>query len=382
MGLTQAQGLPYTEEHEMFRDTVTRFIEAEIAPYHAQWEQDGVISREAWLAAGRAGILLTSVPEEYGGAGADFLFSVISIEEMGKRAFSGPGFRLHSDIVAPYIVNSGTEEQKKYWLPKMARGEIITAIAMTEPGAGSDLQSIRTTAIRDGDHYVINGAKTFITNGQLADLILVVCKTDPTQGAKGTSIILVEATREGFSRGRNLDKIGMRAQDTSELFFDNVRVPVSNLLGREGGGFGILMNELPRERLLVGIGAVAIMESSYQWTLDYVKNRDAFGKKVIDFQNTRFVLAEVKTNAHVSRIFLNDCIMKFLNGQLDVPTAAMAKYWLSDMEGKVVDACLQLHGGYGYMWEYPIARAYADARVRRIYAGSNEIMKEIISRTL
>lgn len=372
----------YREEHALFRATVRRFIADEIAPHHARWEKQGVVDRAVWRKAGAAGLLLTTVPEEYGGAGADFLTSAIMIEEMMRHVYSGPGFRLHSDIVAPYILNHASEDLKRAWLPRMATGEIITAIAMTEPGAGSDLQGIQTTAIRDGNHYVINGQKTFITNGQLADLIVVACKTDTKAGAKGISLVLVEADREGFARGRNLEKVGMKAQDTSELFFENVRVPCTNLIGDEGRGFAYLMTELPRERLLVGIMAVAVMEGALENTLAYTRERKAFGRAIADFQNTRFKLAEVKTEVTVARVFLNDCIARFMRGELDVPTAAMCKWWLSELEGRVVDACVQMHGGYGYMWEYPIARAYADARVHRIYAGSNEIMKEIIARAL
>lgn len=374
--------LPYSSEHAQFRETVRRFVDKEIAPHHARWEKEGAISREAWRKAGEQGLLLTNIPAEYGGGGADFLTSVIMIEEMMRHVFSGPGFRLHSDIVAPYILHLGTEAQKQRLLPAMARGEIITAIAMTEPGTGSDLQNIRTLARRDGDEFVISGQKTFITNGQLADLIIVACKTDASAGAKGVSLILVEADRPGFSRGRNLEKVGMKAQDTSELFFDEVRVPVTNLLGQEGQGFAHLMSELPQERLLVGITAVTVMESALNWTLDYTRDRKAFGKTIADFQNTRFKLAEVKTEATVARTFLDACIERHMRGELDVPTAAMCKWWLSELECKVVDTCLQLFGGYGYMREYPIARAYEDARVHRIYAGSNEIMKEIIARSL
>lgn len=374
--------LPYTGEHDQFRDTVRRFVAREIAPHHARWEKEGVISREAWRKAGEAGLLLTNIPAIYGGGDSDFLTSVIMIEEMMSHVFSGPGFRLHSDIVGPYILHLGTEAQKQRLLPAMARGEIITAIAMTEPGAGSDLQSIRTIARREGDEFVISGQKTFITNGQLADVVIVACKTDPDAGAKGVSLILVETDRPGFARGRNLEKVGMKAQDTSELFFDNVRVPVDNLLGREGGGFGHLMSELPQERLLVGITAVAVMEAALRWTIDYTRERKAFGRTLADFQNTRFKLAEVKTEVTVARTFLDDCILKHMSGALDVPTAAMCKWWLSELECRVVDTCLQLFGGYGYMREYPIARAYEDARVHRIYAGSNEIMRELVARSL
>jgi alkylation response protein AidB-like acyl-CoA dehydrogenase len=374
--------LPYSSEHVQFRESVRRFVDKEIAPHHARWEKEGVISREAWRKAGEAGLLLTNIPAEYGGGDADFLTSVIMIEEMMSHVFSGPGFRLHSDIVAPYILHLGTEAQKKTLLPAMARGEIVTAIAMTEPGAGSDLQSIRTRARRDGDAFVISGQKTFITNGQLADVVIVACKTDPVAGAKGISLILVETARPGFSRGRNLEKVGMKAQDTSELFFDEVRVPVTNLLGREGEGFGHLMSELPQERLLVGITAVTVMEAALRWTLDYTRDRKAFGRTIADFQNTRFKLAEVKTEVTVARTFLDDCIVRHMRRDLDVPTAAMCKWWLSELECRVVDTCLQFFGGYGYMREYPIARAYEDARVHRIYAGANEVMKEIVARSL
>jgi acyl-CoA dehydrogenase len=374
--------LPYTDEHRLFRASVRRFVEREVAPHHAQWEKDGVVSRQVWRKAGDAGLLLTTMPVDYGGGGADFLTSAIMIEEMARGVYSGPGFRLHSDIVAPYLLNHGSEEMKRTWLPRMARGEAISAIAMTEPGTGSDLQAIRTSAIRDGGDYVVNGQKTFITNGQLADFVLVACKTNPREGAKGVSLVLVETNRPGFSRGRNLEKTGMKAQDTSELFFENVRVPVSNLLGEESRGFAYLMSELPRERLLVAITAVATMEAALEWTVAYTRDRQAFGKPLAEFQNTRFKLAEVKTEATVARVFLNDCIRRFLDGTLDVPTAAMAKWWLTELEGKVLDVCVQLHGGYGYMWEYPIARAYADSRVHRIYAGTTEIMKEVVARSL
>lgn len=372
----------FREEHVLFRETARRFVEAEVAPHHARWEQQGVVDRELWTKAGAAGLLLTNIPEEYGGGGADFMTSAIMIEEMMRHVYSGPGFRLHSDIVAPYILHYGSEDLKREWLPRMARGEVVTAIAMTEPGTGSDLQGVRTTAVRDGNHYVVSGQKTFITNGQLADLIVVVCKTDPAAGAKGTSLILVEADRAGFARGRNLDKLGLKAQDTSELFFDEVRVPITNLLGEENQGFRYLMQELPQERLLIAIGAVTVIEAALDWTIAYTRERKAFGRAIADFQNTRFKLAEVKTEATVARVFLNDCLAKHLQGALDVPTAAMAKWWTTELMGRVVDTCLQLHGGYGYMTEFPIARAYADARVHRIYGGTTEIMKEIIARSL
>lgn len=372
----------FSEEHALFRESVRRFVAAEVAPHHARWEQQGVVDRDVWRKAGDAGLLLTNIPEAYGGGGAGFLTSVVMIEELMRHVYSGPGFRLHSDIVAPYILHYGSEDLKCRWLPRMARGEVITAIAMTEPGTGSDLQGVRTSAVRDGNHYVINGQKTFITNGQLADLIIVVCKTDPAAGAKGTSLILVEADRAGFARGRNLDKLGLKAQDTSELFFDAVRVPITNLLGEENQGFRYLMQELPQERLLIAISAVAVIEAALEWTIAYTRERKAFGRAIADFQNTRFRLAEVKTEATVARVFLNDCLAKHLAGALDVPTAAMAKWWTTELMGRIVDTCLQLHGGYGYMTEFPIARAYADARVHRIYGGTTEIMKEIIARSL
>src|SRR5579863_3646816 len=372
----------YHEEHEIFRKTVRSFIEREVAPYHAQWEKDGQVSREVWRKAGAAGLLCTGMPMEYGGAGADFLYAALFNEEMSRRVFSGPGFRLHSDIVAPYILHYGSEAQKRRWLPAMATGEVITAIAMTEPGAGSDLQGIRTTAIREGEHYRLNGQKTFITNGQLADLVIVVAKTDPREGAKGITLMLVEASAPGFKRGRNLEKIGMKAQDTSELFFDDVLVPADHVLGGEGRGFACLMQELPQERLSVAITAVAVMEAALEWTLAYTRERKAFGRALADFQVSRFKLAEMKTEVTIARTFLDHCLSLHLEGKLDVQTAAMAKWWLSELEGRILDQCLQLHGGYGYMWEFPIARAYADARVHRIYAGSNEIMKELIARSL
>jgi acyl-CoA dehydrogenase len=372
----------FGEEQEMFRATVKDFIAREIAPHHDKWEKDGVVSREVWRKAGAAGLLLTGIPEEYGGAGANFLMSAILIEEMSKGLYTGPGFRLHSDIVAPYILHYGSEEQKRSLLPRMARGEIVTAIAMTEPGTGSDLQGIRTTAIRHGNELVVNGQKTYITNGQLADVIIVACKTDPKEGAKGISLVIVEAERAGFARGRNLEKIGNKAQDTSELFFENVRVPPSNVLGAEGRGFSYLMQELPQERLIVGLAAVAIMEAALEWTLAYTKDRKAFGRSIADFQNSRFKLAEIATETQVARVFVDKCLELHIEGKLDVPTAAMQKWWLTELEGRVLDVCLQLHGGAGFMWEYPIARAYADARVHRIFAGTTEIMKEIVARSL
>ncbi|ASP38968.1 acyl-CoA dehydrogenase [Bacterioplanes sanyensis] len=372
----------FTEEHQPFRDAVRKFMQREIAPFHEQWEKDGHISREAWKKAGDAGILCTHLPEEYGGSGVDFRYSAIAIEEQGYVFASGPGFSLHSDIVAPYILHYGSDAQKQKWLPKMASGDVITAIAMTEPGAGSDLAGVRTTAVVDGDDYVLNGSKTFITNGQLADLIIVVAKTDTSAGAKGVSLFLVEADRPGFQRGQNLNKVGMKAQDTSELFFDNVRVPKANLLGQENSGFIYLMQELAQERLSVALIAAAAARACYDATVDYVKERKAFGKPIAALQNTRFKLAELRTELEVMQTYVDRCLELHCDGQLSIEAAASVKLWSTEAQGRIIDECVQLHGGYGYMWEYPVARAYADARVQRIYAGTSEIMKEIISRTI
>jgi alkylation response protein AidB-like acyl-CoA dehydrogenase len=372
----------FNQEHEMFRDSVRKFFERELAPHHEAWEDAGEVPRWAWKKAGELGFLLVAIPEEWGGIGADRAYSIILMEEQARLNLTGLGFALHSDIVAPYINHYGTTEQKLAWLPKMATGEYITGIAMTEPGGGSDLQAIRTTAVRDGDEYVINGQKTFITNGQTADLFIVACKTDIKEGAKGISLVMVEADRPGFERGRRLKKLGTKAQDTSELSFNDVRVPVTNLIGDEGKGFVLMMQELAWERMHVGIAALSCCEAALEWTVEYTKNRSAFGKSIIDFQNTRFKLAEMKTEVQVGRIFVDRCLELVLQDKLDTTTAAMVKLWTSEMQGRVLDECLQLHGGYGFMWEYPITRAYADARVQRIYAGTSEIMKELIGRTL
>ncbi|MGY0219850.1 acyl-CoA dehydrogenase family protein [Endozoicomonadaceae bacterium StTr2] len=372
----------FEPEHELFRDSVRKFLEKEAVPFHAEWEKAGQIDRELWRKAGEQGFLCPTVAEEYGGVGVDFRYNAIVDEEVARLGLTGIGFGLHSDIVAPYIEHYGSEEQKHKYLPQMISGDMVTAIAMTEPAAGSDLQGVKTSAVLDGDEYIINGSKTFITNGQQADLVIVVCKTDPAAGAKGTSLLLVEVDTPGFSKGSNLEKIGMKAQDTSELFFQDVRVPKANLLGKEGMGFAYLMQELPQERLSVGLNAVANAEAALEWTTTYVKERRAFGKPVAELQNTRFKLAEVATEISVSRTFVDRCLELHIQGKLDVPTAAQVKYWCTDMQCKVMDECLQLHGGYGYMLEYPIARAWADARVQRIYAGTNEIMKEIISRSM
>ncbi|MBM3491496.1 MAG: acyl-CoA dehydrogenase [Alphaproteobacteria bacterium] len=380
--MTAIERTLFAEEHQIFRASLRRFVEQEIVPHHAQWEKDGQISREAWLKAGQAGFLCASIPAEYGGAGADKRPSIILMEELARVGASGPGFGLHSEIVAPYILHYGSEEQKRTYLPRMAAGEMIGAIAMSEPGTGSDLQGVRTTARKDGNHLVLNGAKTFITNGYMSGLVIVVAKTDPTAGAKGISLVLLEAGTPGFRKGRKLEKLGLKAQDTAELFFDDVRLPMSSLLGEEGKGFVYLMQELAWERLQVAISAAANAEAALAWTIDYAKQRNAFGKPILAFQNTRFKLAELKSEVTVARVFVDRCIELMLAGELDAATASMAKYWTSDLQCRLIDECLQLHGGYGYMWEFPIARAYADARVQRIYAGTNEIMKEVIARTL
>ncbi len=372
----------FSSEHELFRDSVRSFLEKEAVPFHGDWEKQGYIDRQLWSKAGEAGMLCSHIPEQYGGLGADFLYSAVVIEEIGRLGLTGIGFSLHSDIVAPYILHYGSEALKQKYLPRLVSGDMVTAIAMTEPGAGSDLQGVKTTAVLDGDEYVINGSKTFITNGYLAELVIVVAKTDPKAGAKGTSLFLVEADTPGFSKGKRLEKVGMKAQDTSELFFQDVRVPKENLLGQAGMGFAYLMQELPQERLTVAIGGLASAEAALQWTLEYTRERKAFGKAIADFQNTRFKLAEMATEIQIGRVFVDRCLELHLQGKLDVPTAAMAKYWGTDLQCKVLDECVQLHGGYGFMWEYPVARAWADARVQRIYAGTNEIMKEIIARSL
>lgn len=369
-------------DHDTFRASVRKFVEAEIAPHHDQWEKDGQVSREAWLAAGAAGILLPAIPEEYGGAGADFLYSTIVMEELCRANAMGPGFVLHSDIIAPYILHYGTEAQRQRWLPDMAAGRKIGAIAMTEPSGGSDVQNIKTRAERDGDDWVINGQKVFITNGYMCDLVIVACKTDPAQGAKGTSLIVVEAGTPGFTKGRKLEKIGWKAQDTAELFFDNVRVPADNLLGAEGRGFVQLMEQLPQERLIQAIRCAATMEAALDWTVAYVTERKAFGKTIADFQNTRFKLAEAKSRIQMMRVFVDHCLAMHMKGELDSIDAAMAKMLSTEMQSDVLDELLQLFGGYGYMWEYPIARAWADQRMSRLAGGTGEIMREIIGRSI
>jgi len=372
----------FSSEHETFRDSVRRFMEAEVKPHDERWQEQGYVDREVWKKAGANGFLCMSMPEEYGGSGADRLYSMVLMEEQARANNSSLGWGLHSEIVAPYIHNYGSEALRKKYLPKMASGEMIGAIAMSEPGAGSDLQGVKTTALRKGNGFVLNGSKTFITNGWNCDLVIVVAKTDPAKGAKGTSLVIVDASMQGFSKGKRLKKMGLKGQDTSELFFDNVEVPAENLLGRENNGFIYLMQELPWERMQIAIGAAAKSEAALAWTIDYVNQRKVFGKPLAGFQNTRFKLAELATQVQVMRVFVDRCMQLLLENKLDTATASMAKYWASDMEGKVLDECLQLHGGYGFMWEFPIAQAYVDARVTRIYGGTNEIMKEVISRSL
>ena len=373
------------EEITLFSDSVGKWIDEHAGPEKmAEWIAASSVPRDLWTRAGEAGLLNLSMPEEWGGMGGDYRHEVVLMEQLGWKGADHFGISLHNAIVAPYVAHYGSDEQKARWLPKLATGELVGAIAMTEPGAGSDLQGVKTTAIKKGDHYVLNGSKTFITNGQLANFVVVVAKTDPAEGAKGISLIVVETDGlEGFERGRNLHKIGMEANDTSELFFNDVKVPVENIIGEaEGRGFYHLMEQLPQERLNIAVQGVAAAERGLKETLAYVKERKAFGKRVIDFQNTQFKLAEVKTKLTVARVFVNYCIGLHLKGQLDAATASMAKYWVTDIQGEVIDEMLQLHGGYGYMTEYPIAQLYKDARVQRIYGGTNEIMKLLIARTL
>jgi alkylation response protein AidB-like acyl-CoA dehydrogenase len=379
--LNTANRTAYTAEHAQFRDTVRRFLDREINPHADRWEAEGKIDRAAWNKAGEAGLLCPTVPEEYGGLGVDFGYNAVIDEEFGYSGATA-GFSLQSDIVADYIVAYGSEEQKHHWLPRMISGETVTAIAMTEPNAGSDLQGIKTTARRDGNHYVVKGSKTYITNGQHADLIIVVAKTDPEKGAKGTSLILVESDREGFARGRNLDKIGQNAADTSELFFDDVRVPITNCLGQENLGFIYLMSQLPQERLSIAIGAQAAAQRAFDETVTFTKDRKAFGKTVFDFQNTKFTLADLATKLQVGWAHIDWCLTRHLKKELTPAEGSAAKLWHTEMQWEMVDACLQLHGGAGYMNEYPIARMWRDARVQRIYGGTSEIMKEVIGRSI
>ena len=374
----------FTTDHEAFRDSFRRFVDKEISPFNEAWEEQGFVDREVWRKAGENGFLCMSMPETYGGAGADKLCSVVQMEELARAGISGIGYGLHSEIVAPYVLHYGTEAQKLRYLPLLASGEMVGAIAMSEPAAGSDLQGIKCTAIKQvDDSYLLNGSKTFITNGWHADLVIVVAKTNPAAGAKGTSLMLVERGMPGFQTGKRLKKMGMKAQDTSELFFDNVKLPAENLLGgpaHENKGFICLMEQLPWERLQIAVTAVAAAQAAIDWTVDYVKERKVFGQPVASFQNTRYTLAELQSQVQIARVFVDKCCELIVADKLDTATASMAKYWCTDLQCKVMDECVQLFGGYGYMWEYPITRAYADARVQRIYGGTNEIMKEVIAR--
>lgn len=380
----------FREEHEMWRETVRRFVEKEIVPFHAQWEEEGIVPRELWLKAGEAGLLCCTVPEEFGGLGLDYLFDVVVFEELWRAGASGPGFLIHTDLVATYILSFGTEEQKRHWLPKMVKGEAIGSLGMTEPHAGSDLKAIRTRAVRDPDaapgdndaDFLINGQKVFISNGQMCDVIVLATKTDSEAGAKGVSLFLVDAATPGFNRGKNLDKLGMKAQDTSELFFEDMRIPPSAMLGEEGQGFALMMTKLSQERLAQAIRSATVIETMIEWTVDYTADRKAFGGTIADFQNTQFVLADLKARAVMARVFTDRCIELFMEGKLDAVTAAMAKMTTAELHCETADKCLQLFGGWGYMWEYPITRAYADARIVKIAGGSIEVMKTIISRDM
>ena len=371
----------FTPEHDMFREQVRKFFERELTPHLERWEKQEIVDRDFWTKCGEAGLLCPTVPEEYGGPGLDFGFNAVIDEELAYAA-STAGITLHSDIVADYIVAYGSEEQKRHWLPRMVSGETVTAIAMTEPGAGSDLQGIRTTAKRDGNHYVVNGSKTYITNGQHADLTIVVAKTDPSAGAKGTSLILIEAEREGYAKGRNLDKIGFHSQDTSELFFNDVRVPITNCLGAEGMGFAYLMNQLPQERLSIACSAQGAAQRAFDEAVKFTKERRAFGRTVFEFQNTRFTLADLEAKLQVGWAHLDWALKRHMEGKLTAAEASAAKLWHTDLQWEVCDAALQLHGGAGYMNEYLIARLWRDARVTRIFGGTNEIMKEVIARAI
>jgi long-chain-acyl-CoA dehydrogenase len=374
----------FEAEHDAFRDTVRTFMERHVTPHHAAWEKAGIVDREVWVEAGKQGLLGMDVPEELGGGGvADFRYNTVLDEEITRAGATGLGFGLHNDIVAPYLLSLGTEQQRRRWLPGFCSGELITAIAMSEPGAGSDLQRVRTHARRDGTDWVLSGSKTFITNGINADLVLVVARTDPAaEGARGLSLLAVERGMAGFERGRNLDKVGLKAQDTAELFFDEVRVPADNLLGEPNRGFVHLMENLPQERLSIAVVAVAACERVLELTLDYVKSRQAFGRPIGSFQHNRFLRAELATETTVARTFVDECIRRHMVGKLSVADAAMAKWWTTDLQNKVADSCLQLHGGYGYMTEYPVSKAWLDGRVQAIYGGTNEIMKEIVGRGL
>ncbi len=372
----------FSPEHDLFRRTARRFIADEILPHYDRWESDGIVPREVWLAAGKLGLLCPSVPEEYGGVGGDFLFNAVLIEEMARVGAVAPTFYLQSDIIAPYLVDFGTENQKRRWLPPMLSGEVVTAVGMSEPSGGSDLQNIRTTARRDGDDFVVDGQKVFITNGHSADLLVLACRTNDAPGGKGVSLLLVETDTPGFHRGRKLDKIGCKAQDTSELFFSGMRVPMANLLGEEGQGFTILMTELAQERLVQAVRAVASAEAALEWTIEYCRDREMFGKTLADFQNTQFVLAQLHSDVLAQRVLVDRCLELHVGGDLGAVDAAKVKMTTTQLQGRVVDECVQLFGGWGYMTEYPIARAFVDARMTRIGGGSIEVMKHIIGRAL
>lgn len=376
--------LEQNEELEIFRDMVKKALLKEIAPHHESWEKQGFLPRSVWNTLGNAGLLCVDLPEEFGGSGVSFRFSQLILEEVSRLGYVGlsGSIAIQSDIVAQYILNIGSDEQKQQWLPGMCTGEIVTAIAMTEPGAGSDLQGMRTSALADGDGYVINGSKTFITNGMNADMVIVAAKTDPKAGGKGISLFLVDTKLPGFQKGKALEKIGQHAGDTAELFFEDLRVPANALLGHVNHGFFYLVQELPRERISIGSSAIAAAEGALDWTIDYVKQRKAFGKKLSEFQNTRFKLAELKTEVELNKAYLSQCISQYEAGTMNVSTAAMIKLSSTEMQCRVMDECLQLFGGYGYMSEYPIARAFVDARVQKIYAGTSEIMKEMIAREM
>ena len=373
----------FDQEHEAFREAVGTFLDKEVVPFHDQWERDGIVDREVWAKAGAQGLLGLQLDEEHGGGGTpDFRYNVVIGEELTRRGVYGPAFTLFNDMIVPYLAVSASEEQRRRWFPGLCSGETIAAIAMSEPGAGSDLQGIRTSAVDAGDHYVLNGQKTFISNGILADLVVVVARTDPDAGHQGISLLVVERGMEGFERGRNLEKIGQHAQDTAELFFADVRVPKENLLGEEGSGFVHLMTNLSQERLSIAVSAATACEVVVDETLRYAKDRTAFGRPIGKFQHNRFVIAEMATEAHIARVFVDDCIARHLRGELDATTASMAKYWVTELQNKLVDRGVQMHGGYGYMAEYPIARAFVNSRVQTIYGGTTEIQKEIIGRSL
>lgn len=372
----------FSAEHEQFRATVARFVDDELVPHHHQWEKDEVVPREVWKRAGEVGILCPNIPEEYGGFGADWLYNVVVIEELAKKGITGPGFTVHSEMVAPYILAAGTEELKREVLPRMVAGECIGALGLTEPGAGSDVKEVRTRAVRDGDDYVLNGQKVYISNGQLADIMVCACKTDPAAGAKGVSLIAIDTHQPGFKRGRNLEKIGLKAQDTSEIFLEDARAQSWRLLGREGGGFGIMMGKLAQERLTQAVRSICVAEAALEWTVAYTAERKMFGQTLADFQNTQFVLADLSAEILSARTFTDWCIKRFLAGNLTGVEAAKVKLVVTNLHVKVVDQCLQFFGGYGYMTEYPIARAYIDARIVRIAGGAAEVMKQIIGRDL